>query len=328
MKRIIIALAAVLFFVSLLFSQPDQFEQPIKLPLSLIEFYEIKILGFIPPEDKISPLSGKMLKIIEEIDQKWNDEKEIWQNDKAKRHIYNEEGKLEKMIQYRFLGKKKLQSGVDLYQYDEEGINKGIISKRGHQFDNEIKLINNTQIIFFYNYMDKVSREIFQHWNKGIWENNTRFDLDYDKKGELIEVTSFIWNKGSWKLRDKRTFKYDEAGKLSKEIIEEFFLKQVFSTHYIIHEYDEKGKLIKTTKQTGVIGSWKPSEYTNYHYDLRDKMTQRLIRRFNRNEWDNETVFLYVYDRQKNLKTAYEKKWVEPEGWKEVKRTKYEYKRI
>lgn len=328
MNRTVYFFSPLMIFLlfSSLHSETIREDEDILWGLKLL--YKEKLLDTVGQEDQVSPLSGKILRKISELEQYWNKIDETWNDFLEKKLLFNEEGQHIKSIYYGFEGKKKFQIGIDELLYDELGQNINLTQKRDLIEDDNIAIDNYKQYIFEYGYNGKISEEQLKMYKAGAWNNVRKTDFSYNEHGDLKEMYTYKWSNGKWTLAEHHTFTYDDAMTLLEELIEEYFLDQVFSTHYIVHSYNEEGQLEKSVKHTGVIGSWKMNQYTDYKYNLKGLLNQRMLKKFKKGAWLNEIAFLYVYDRQSNLNKIYEKVWSDKDGWVDLKRTVYTYKRM
>lgn len=177
-------------------------------------------------------------KLIQCIDQSWDEVNLVWMDENKTVFSYNLAGNLTlktgnswnstnstwKQIwteSYTYNGNNQLiadttssGSGSSLFKYRFDytyDVNNNLVSKIRYNWNN-VNLVweiySKSEFVFDSN---KLTSAIYYFWNGSEWVNDDKSNFIYDINGNLIEEISQSWNGSSWGLRDKTEYTYNNS---------------------------------------------------------------------------------------------------------------------
>lgn len=262
---------------------------------------------------------------ISETEKYWREYDQVWEDYSEKRLEYGENGLIMRTIIFGFQNDKKIQTGTDEFQYNNSGKVLKILQKRNFNKDVGSDIQRYRLFQYKYNSSGTLTEEIVQLWEKNNWQNMSAKRYFYGNDGNLSEVKEMKWNKNDWILDKRTTFKYNDQQHLIEELIEEYLMKQVFTTHYITYKLDEDGRRIETLKRTGIIGNWKFNEFLVQSYNRNGNPVQKIKKQYNNKQWNKISKSIYKYAQDQLIEET-EQVWVDSEGWVDLKKIRLNYK--
>ncbi len=147
------------------------------------------------------------------LEQKWNHNKEQWENYQKIEDEYNQDKQLitENYLVWNNIKKQWQYSMQKVLSYDNNGWLINIVTKHWDYINN--KWVNSSRILI--HYTANTQTTTYQSWdaNNSQWVNTSQFIFNYNNTGKLLEQIDQLWdsNNNKWDNTDKYEYVYDSA---------------------------------------------------------------------------------------------------------------------
>lgn len=132
--------------------------------------------------------------------------------------------------------------------------------------DSSGAFVNSERDTFVYS-AHKITQKITQKWVSGAWVNQTKFSLNYNAAGQIVEYIFAYWKSGAWENQRQYLYSYDASGNCV------LFEDNVDSSGTFVYgyrtylTYDASNRLIELFyKENTLIGTWKNVHKFTYTY--------------------------------------------------------------
>ncbi len=170
---------------------------------------------------------------------------------------------------------------------------------------------NTTRHTYLYDSYGRVTTELWENLNNGVWMNSARATMNYDLIGNILVRLTETWNIGSstWVNSDRYSYTYS-SNAMTYSI--ELFSSGVWMNYLqLTYTYDVNGIIQKLLVQNWNNG-WENTNLQSYFYDLNGNIVSFLDQSWDisNNTWGNHYKHTYTYDTHNNRLTFLFEEWL------------------
>ena len=142
---------------------------------------------------------------------------------------------------------------------------------------------------------DQLSEVVYQEWEDGAWENETKEVYTYN--GDVTTVLYWDWNGNNWSSDELWT--YTRTGN-TIELVKQYMQGGAWQNEekqIITLNFDEK--VTEILDQDWVGNTWVNDELTTYNYEG-NVFPTKTVKEWNGSAWEDDLKFEYTYDGNNN----------------------------
>jgi len=194
------------------------------------------------------------------VNQKWNKNGNIWENDDNRIYEYDSIG--------------KILNGLRQIWINEEWV-------------------NNRGTAYVYDDMSNLLSLKLLFWQNNIWINDRQYIYSYDSLNNMLSDSRFLWNESDsvWSKWNQLLYTYNDANYLLTIIWQEGLSNVWFNKGRMVYEYDDDNNQLSALDQSWENNTWKNDNLTEYKYDEHGNCLSGDFWEWKNNGW--ETAYSY-----------------------------------
>jgi len=203
-------------------------------------------------------------KVIENVEQYWNDSKLKWVDNFRMLYTYDENGNLIKLLHQNFYDGKFVSTRKEKMDYYPNGeLKEKIIQK----VNEDQAWSNFLRYQYYYNANDLLIEENLTYWEDNDWDKNSyKISYVYDKKGTLLNKTKVYCHKDKRENTIKEEFLYNSDQELQEYVIYKWAKKKWVKKSRALYSSNEDPRTVLS--QNWSKNSWSNNISTLFSTNL------------------------------------------------------------
>ena len=202
--------------------------------------------------------------------QGWNGT--AWENSSRYTYKNREDGKSYEYVYYSWYQGKWFEGDSAFTSYNAAGNPSAMRTFRYHHVESGYERnewVEASYVGYTYNENNQQTQRLEQVCNYSpnkTYVNYSKYEYEYDNRGDQIHHSYSNWSNNAWKLRDSKDYVYNDAHQLTQSILQNCVSGTCVNSQKEEYTYDAEGNILTEAIFDWYGNDWMQSNNTQYFY--------------------------------------------------------------